>query len=171
MKEGDMINRFSGSNTAIVAAQNWYAVTGRSAITAYVIYAVIALVLIIYLARTLHRSGAVFLRDVFESDELAEAINHLLVVGFLLLNLGYAIVLYRVTPDYDSEISFINDLVQRLGILVLSLGVVHLVNMFVFWKIRNHDKSASSFPPAAAAYLPVPPVVNAGVTPPPPVAF
>lgn len=164
-----MFGSTGGNLTALVAAQNWYAVSARSAIVAYVIYAAIALTLIIYLARTLHRNGAVFLRDVFDSDELAEAINHLLVVGFLLLNLGYAIVLYRVTPDYGSEIAFINDLVQRLGILVLSLGVVHLLNMVVFWKIRNYDKKAQAFPPAASAYMPNP--IPGTMTPPPPVNF
>ena len=160
------------TSPAALAAMDVYSVSIRSAIIAYVIYATFAFTLIIYLARILHRSGAAFLRDVFDSEELAGAINHLLVVGFLLLNLGYALVLYRITPNYGSDISFVNDLVQRLGILVLSLGVVHLVNMLVFWKIRNHDKAPSTFPPAASAYMPMPTVTSpGGATPPPPVTF
>ena len=164
-----MYGSTGGNLTALAGAQDWYAVSARSAIVAYIVYAAIALTLIVYLARTLHRSGAVFLRDVFDSDELAEAINHLLVVGFLLLNLGYAIVLYRVTSDYGSEIAFINDLVQRLGILVLSLGVVHLLNMLVFWKIRNYGNDVSPPPPVASAYMPNP--IPGVMVPPPPIKF
>ena len=43
-----------------------------------------------WVARTLHRSGRVFLVDAFHGNqELADSVNHLLVVGFYLVNVGY----------------------------------------------------------------------------------
>ena len=51
----------------------------------------LAIGLVIWIARTLFKTGAVFLEDVFsENHKLAEAVNRLLVVGFYLVNLGYA---------------------------------------------------------------------------------
>jgi len=41
-------------------------------------------------ARTLHKRGAIFLIDAFHGNaELADSVNHLLVVGFYLINIGF----------------------------------------------------------------------------------
>ena len=113
-------------------------VTETTAISLYLVYAFIAIGLVIYLARTLYRNGALFLKDVFHDSAIAGAVNHLLVVGFYLLNLGYALLIYQLQIRYDSVILAFNELVVRIGILLLSLGVIHLLNMAVFWKIRGN---------------------------------
>ena len=60
-------------------------------IPVYAAYGIISVTLTIWLARVLFRNGAVFLEDVFaDTPRMAEAVNRLLVVGFYLLNLGYA---------------------------------------------------------------------------------
>ena len=60
-------------------------------VTIYLIYATAGVGLTIWLARTLARNGEVFLEDVFaDNPRMAAAVNRLLVVGFYLLNLGYA---------------------------------------------------------------------------------
>lgn len=123
----------------------------------YLVYAAIAVGLVVWLARTLHKNGAVFLRDVFDDNEMAGAVNHLLVVGFYLLNMGYALLLYKLDSNYSDNIDAFNDLVSRIGTLVVSLGVIHLFNMLVFWRIRNH-KSRSIVPtPTPTMYMPPPP--------------
>jgi len=53
------------------------------AITTYLIYLAISIALTVWVARTLHKNGRVFLVDVFHGNEaLADSVNHLLVVGF-----------------------------------------------------------------------------------------
>ena len=65
-------------------------------IAVYTAYVAVAVGLTAWLARTLFRNGAIFLHDVFEDRPgLAEAVNRLLVVGFYMLNLGYAFYLVR----------------------------------------------------------------------------
>ena len=54
-----------------------------------------ALVLTLWLARTLYTNGAVFLEEVFDRKEIAVAVNRLLVTGFFMINLGYAMFLFR----------------------------------------------------------------------------
>lgn len=137
-------------------------VAETTAIGFYLVYAVIAVGLVVWLARTLNRNGNVFLRDVFDDEDMGVAVNHLLVVGFYLLNLGYALLLYRLDPLYDSNIAAFNDLVSRVGILVVSLGVIHLFNMLVFWRIRNYNNRAQVRTPAPTMYMPPPPDPGAG---------
>ena len=53
------------------------------------VYAAASLGLTIWLARTLFKNGEVFLEEVFaDNPRMARPVNHLLVVGFYLLNLG-----------------------------------------------------------------------------------
>ncbi|MEM9134624.1 MAG: hypothetical protein AAF962_15675 [Actinomycetota bacterium] len=118
----------------------------------YLVYAAAAIGLVVFLARTLHRNGATFLTDVFDQPDLAGAVNQLLVIGFYLLNLGYAFLIYQVRPDYESVIEAFNQLTIRLGLLLLSLGVIHLLNMYVFWRIRTHRDNR--YKPNRAAYGP-----------------
>ncbi len=108
-------------------------------IPVYAAYAVVAVSLTIWLARTLFKSGTVFLRDVFEEPDLAEAVNRLLVVGFYLLNLGYAALLLRAGKP-DSAVAAIETLAFKLGLLLMSLGVMHFANMYLFHRIRRRGR-------------------------------
>ncbi len=139
--------------STIIAAE----VAESTAIGFYLVYAAIAIGLVVWLARTLHKNGEVFLRDVFEDGEMAGAVNHLLVVGFYLLNMGYALLLYRLDPNYRGNIEAFNDLIYRVGVLVVSLGAIHLLNMLVFWRIRNHKSRAVVPTPAPTMFMPPPP--------------
>ena len=61
-------------------------------ILSYTVYLVLSIGMTIWVARTLSKNGLPFLVDVFEGNrELAGSVNHLLVVGFYLVNLGYAV--------------------------------------------------------------------------------
>ncbi|MEL7157568.1 MAG: hypothetical protein AAFN30_13320 [Actinomycetota bacterium] len=126
-----------------------------TAIGFYLVYAAIAVGLVVFLARTLQRNGATFLTDVFDQPDLANAVNQLLVIGFYLLNLGYAFLIYQLQPDYAGVIEAFNELTLKLGLLLLSLGVIHLLNMAVFWRIRTHRERG--YRPNPGAYTPPPP--------------
>lgn len=115
----------------------------------YVAYAVIAIGLTVGLARVLFRSGAVFLEDVFEdSPKMAEAVNRLLVVGFYLLNLGYAALIMKATGAHTS-VEAAEVLAWKLGALLVSLGVMHFFNMYLFYRIRRRTQIAMLPPPVA----------------------
>ena len=56
----------------------------------YAAYLVITLGITIRVARTLSTNGIVFLKQCFgQNDQLARSTNHLLVVGFYLVNIGF----------------------------------------------------------------------------------
>ncbi|WP_211365538.1 hypothetical protein [Polyangium fumosum] len=116
-------------------------------IPVYAAYAVTSVGLTVGLARTLFRSGAVFLTDVFKDNPgMAEAVNRLLVVGFYLLNFGYACLIMKAERATDI-ISAIEILAAKLGLLLLSLGVIHFGNVYLFHRMRRRAQMAVLPPP------------------------
>ena len=118
-------------------------------VTTYVLYLLIAVPLTIWVARTLSRYGRVFLVDVFHGNEdIADAVNRLLVVGFYLLNLGFVTLFLRSGTAVENASGIFEQLSVKLGIVMLVLGVVHLTNVWIFNKIRNRSKlDAMTRPP------------------------
>ncbi len=114
----------------------------------YVIYGTVAVSLVVWLARTLFANGTVFLEDVFtDKPKMAQAVNRLLVIGFYMLNLGYALLLLPGGNRPQDNIEASELLIRKLGILLASLGVIHFVNMYVFWKIRQRREIDIAEPP------------------------
>ena len=113
----------------------------------YVAYAAVAIGLTAFLARTLFRNGGVFLRDVFgERAAIADAVNRLLVIGFYMFNLGYALYVLKAGRGMDS-FEAVQFFVNRVGTLLLVLAVMHLVNVLIFWRIRIHREQRELPPP------------------------
>src|SRR5690242_10548399 len=97
----------------------------RYLIAEYAAYAVSSVGLTIWIARTSFKHGAVFLEDVFaDQPKMADAVNRLLVVGFYLINLGYAALLLKAEHS-ASAVGAIEVLSYKLGLLLLSLGAMH----------------------------------------------
>jgi hypothetical protein len=123
----------------------------------YVIYFAASIGLTAWLAVVLNRNGRTFLRDVFdEKPELGDAVNQLLTIGFFMLNLGYAFLILRAQPTATTE-DTVNFLANRLGLLLVSLGILHFVNMAVFARIRHRVLEANRPPtPPTPAFPPAP---------------
>jgi hypothetical protein len=119
----------------------------------YVVYAACSVGLVSWLGRTLFKNGAVFLDDVFgENPRLAAAVNQLLVVGFYLLNLGYAFLCLRANVDVTNTVQAIEVFAQKIGTLMLVLGALHFGNLYLFHRIR-HKKQIRLAPPPVKPQL------------------
>lgn len=125
-------------------------------VTTYLVYLAIAVPLTIWVASTLSRNGRVFLVDVFAgNDGLADAVNKLLVVGFYLVNLGFVTLFLRIDTDVIDTRAMFDVLSLKLGIVMLTLGVLHFANVYVFNSIRRRHqeqlRAPRMAPPAFAA--------------------
>jgi cytochrome c biogenesis protein CcdA len=135
-------------------------------VLSYVIYLLVSVVLTVWVARTLSRAGRVFLAQVFRDSELlADAVSHLLVVGFYLVNLGFVSLFLKTGATIDDARQVFEKLSEKLGVVLLVLGGMHLANVFVLNKIRSNgarDTSVPPVPPVAmlAPYGPVGPVAS-----------
>lgn len=107
-------------------------------VVSYVVYLLVSVGLTVWVARTLSRNGRIFLADVLQGNEkLADAVNHLLVVGFYLVNLGF-VALYLSGDDRIVTVRQVFEaLSTKLGVVLLVLGVLHLGNVWVLNKIRR----------------------------------
>ncbi len=114
----------------------------------YIAYALVSVALTAWVARTLFQNGRIFLVDVFDgNEELADAVNRLLVVGFYLLNLGYVTLALRTAEPVAESRSAIEVLSEKLGLVMLVLGGVHLLNVWVFNRMRRNRLALGSPPP------------------------
>ena len=122
-------------------------------VTAYLLYIAISVALTIWVARTLHKNGRVFLVDVFHGNEaLADSVNHLLVVGFYLINLGYVSLALKLGYNLDTMTEGIEALSWKVGMVLVVLGGMHFFNLYVFSRIRRrgHETNRRSFATSGA---------------------
>jgi len=123
---------------------------------AYLAYLVISVGLTIWVARTLMKNGRPFLVDAFlENEVLADSVNHLLVVGFYLINFGYVSLTLKFGTRPQDLAEGIEVLSTKIGLVLLVLGGMHFFNLYVFSRLRRRTLLRSQKPPVAPeAYLP-----------------
>lgn len=111
----------------------------------YALYMPITLALTVWVAKTLFTNGRVFLVDIFHGNELlADSVNKLLVVGFYLINIGYAVYTLQILGEIASIQSVIERLSLKIGAIILILGAMHFFNLFVFFKLRKRAKEVTA---------------------------
>jgi len=102
----------------------------------YLVYVVVSVAMTVYVGRALHHNGRRFLIDVMSDENLADSVNHLLLVGFYLVNLGAAALLINVAGTPNSAANTVQTLVTMLGLVLLTLGALHFGNLFVLHRVR-----------------------------------
>ena len=107
----------------------------------YGVYILLSVFLTVWVARTLHKNGRVFLVEVFNGDEgLADSVNHLLVVGFYLINLGYVSLALKIGDEIGSAQAGIEALSWKIGLVLLVLGGMHFFNLLIFQRIHRKPR-------------------------------
>jgi hypothetical protein len=123
----------------------------------YIVYIALSIPLTIWVAHTLHKNGRVFLIDSFRGNErLADSVNHLLVVGFYLINIGYVALALRegVAPADLRQV--LETVSRKVGVVMLVLGAMHFFNIFIFSSMRRRALLQSVPPPVPPqAHVPI----------------
>ena len=109
----------------------------------YIIYLIVTVILTIWVARTLFINGRVFLIDIFHKDEvLADSVNKLLLVGFYLINVGYAVYTLKVLDEVTNTQQMIEALSIKIGLIILILGAMHFFNLYILFSLRRKAVNA-----------------------------
>jgi hypothetical protein len=106
----------------------------------YVIYLGASVVLTVWVGRTLYVNGRRFLVEVMADENLADSVNHLLLVGFYLVNIGVAALLVNATGRLDTPATVVRTLATQLGIVLLVLGGMHFTNLLVLQRLRHSSQ-------------------------------
>ena len=134
----------------------------------YAAYLLVSVALTIWVAQTLFRHGRVFLVDAFQGNEpLADSVNHLLVVGFYLINAGYVTLALKYGDKPRGLVEAIEFFSTKIGLVLLVLGFMHFFNLAVFsqWRKRVVNPSppmGPRVPPGLPKGRPVEPLVRPG---------
>ncbi len=116
----------------------------------YAAYITVSVAMTVWVARTLHTNGRLFLVDAFRHNEpLADAVNHLLAVGFYLVNFGYILLALKTTDPLNNIRQIIETESWKIGVVILLLGVMHIFNILVFAKMRRRGTESPGAPPSA----------------------
>lgn len=107
-------------------------------IITYSLYLIVTFSVTIWVASTLFKNGKVFLIDIFHGNkELADSVNNLLVVGFYLINIGYAVFTLKLTNNITNAQEIIENLSFKIGLIILILGAMHFFNLYIFFTLRK----------------------------------
>ncbi len=128
-------------------------------VISYALYLAIAVGMTIWVARTLYQNGMVFLVECFHGNrELAGSVNHLLVVGFYLVNIGFISLYLKTTQTVTGAQGVFELLSGKMGIVLLALGLMHFFNLYVFARMRRRAHLPVMPPPVAPTATIVTPV-------------
>ena len=120
----------------------------------YAAYLLVSVALTVWVAATLHKNGRTFLVDAFAgNEEMADSVNHLLVVGFYLINIGYVTLAlrYGMKPiDVQSAVEFFS---TKVGLVLVVLGAMHFFNLAVFTKLRERAVASQRREPVDSPHL------------------
>jgi len=104
----------------------------------HLVYLAISIALTVWVARTLHKNGRIFLVECFRGNaELADSVNHLLVVGFYLINVGYVTLALKYGVAAGDAREALESLSTKVGLVLLVLGAMHFFNLAVFTTMRK----------------------------------
>ncbi len=133
----------------------------NATVTTYALYLLLALPLTVWVARTLHRNGRVFLVECFRGNsELADSVNHLLVVGFYLINVGFVALYLKLSREVLGTQEVFEALSGKIGVVLLVLGGMHFFNLFVFTRLRHRGRQREEAPPVLASARVTPPPID-----------
>jgi len=117
----------------------------------YAVYLAISLGVTVWVARTLHANGRVFLVDAFHGNaELADSVNRLLVAGFYLVNIGYVTLALRTGGNLESARAAIELVCDKIGLVLVVLGVMHFFDLYVINRLRKRGRERLEPSPAPA---------------------
>ncbi len=109
-------------------------------ILTYLAYLAISITITIFVGRSLNKNGRLFLVENFRGNEaLADSVNHLLLVGFYLINAGFITLAlkYGEKPhDLQTGIEFLS---TKVGLAIVVLGFMHFFNIYALTKMRGFD--------------------------------
>jgi len=110
---------------------------------AYSLYLALAIGMTIWVAWTLSTNGKIYLIRCFGHDaELATSVNHLLVVGFYLVNFGFIALALSAAGTVKDAPELMRFLGWYVGLAVLVLGAMHFFNMGA---VTRHGKKVADW--------------------------
>ena len=108
---------------------------------AYIIYLSLTYVITVHVGLRFYKHGRLYISNLLAGDEaLTNFINKMLLIGYYLLNLGYASLMlhsWRTVYDWTGLVASVG---VMTGKILLTLAVMHFFNMYGIYLIGKNKK-------------------------------
>lgn len=104
----------------------------------YLTLLVISILLTVAVGRILMMSGQPFLKEVFHGEKVTTSVNRLLNVLFHLITIGVLTIISVWSIDVGTQLQ---NMVVKLGIVLIVLGVAYGISMLVLIRVRQQRKA------------------------------
>jgi len=134
-------------------------------VNTYLVYVFASILLTVWVGHTLHRNGRPFVLHAFEGNAvLADSINNLLLVGFYLVNFGFACLALKTGSPVNDLRQAIEVLSLKIGLVLGVLGGMHFFNMHMLHKLRRREGRPLHAAPHPRLSPELPPLPSLGGT-------
>ncbi len=107
----------------------------------YAVYLPIALLLTLYVSKTLFRNSKIYMLDIFKGrEEIAFATNKLFETGFYLLNIGFALMILKINLYNHNYQELVEALSYKIGSFSIYLGLMLFINLYFFFRGKRKAK-------------------------------
>lgn len=111
--------------------------------TTHLTYVTIGVLLTIWVAHQLRVHGRIFIaRGCKGNNQLADALSHLLSVGFYLFHIGLVLLALKVGGRVADPTSAIELLSTKIGFVLMVLAGSHFIHMALFARIHGKPTPA-----------------------------
>ena len=104
----------------------------------YITLLVISIIITIAVGQVLMISGQPFLQEVFQDRKVTASVNRLLSVLFYLITIGVLTIISVWSIDIGSQLQ---NMVVKLGIVLIVLGIAYGISMLVLVRVRERRRA------------------------------
>lgn len=104
----------------------------------YITLLVVSIVITIAVGQVLMRSGEPFLQEVFQGEKVTSSVNRLLSVLFYLITIGVLTIISVWNIDVGTQLQ---NMVVKMGIVLIVLGIAYGVSMLVLIRVRERRRA------------------------------
>lgn len=110
-------------------------------IAGYCIYLFFTFTIIVYVGQLCYKNGKVYSLQIFKGDiDLTNNTNNILLLCYYLFNLGYCLITIYSWQTLYSWKECINSVSIKAGLILMSLGALHLMNITILLFISHKQK-------------------------------
>jgi hypothetical protein len=106
-------------------------------IDSYILFLSISSYIAVDVGKRCYHEGKIYLKYLLHDEGLCLTINRILLGCYYLLNLGYIAINLTIWNKINSLEEMISVTAMRVGSIVLILCVLHYMNIFVLYFLRN----------------------------------
>lgn len=101
-------------------------------IASYLVYLPLTIYITVWVGWVFYKNGEVFLSQMLRNDQqLVAPVNKLLLIGYYLLNIGYATLMVASWTEIKTPLQAVEELSQRTAFILLILAFMHYMNITV----------------------------------------